>query len=305
MSLTRRQHYVWRHYLEGWASNGAIAVVRRDGPSFMSNPANIGQQRDFYRLPYLSAEDEIFAEKMINAPGTNESLVKLNMGWLDSFAGPSRLRRLLETRGVTDETLEKAICAIEIQTEEYLHSQIEGPAAKFLIDLRAGDSSFWETDADAQDFAFFISLQHFRTKAMRERVLSKTDSRFVGHAARIWPILRLVFATNLGWSLYSERKRWHIRVLSALGNVRFITGDQPIVNLFSQPVRHDDLAMYYPISPDRAALLELRGASSPIGSDDQLDEATVEDLNRKIVKGSHEQAFGSNLDYLQRLMCNT
>jgi hypothetical protein len=283
-------------------SSGTVSVVRKDGASFSTNPVNIGQERDFYRLAILSLEDEDFARKMIDVPGANPSLVKLNMGWLDTLAAPSRLRRLLQSRSLTDDTLEKAIRDVEIQAEENLHSRIEGPAKRHLEYLRAGDSGFWHVDTDARDFAFFVSLQHLRTKAMRERVLNVTDSRIAGQVERTWPILRLAFATNIGWSLYSDRARWQIRMLSAAEELRFITGDQPILNLLPQTGNEDDLALYYPVSPEKAALLQLRGAYSPIGSTDQLTDEIVEDLNRQVVKGIHEQAFGIDLPYLKRLM---
>lgn len=302
MNVTRRQHYVWRYYLGAWASSGVVSVVRNDGTSFSTNPVNIGQERDFYRLPVLSLEDEDFARKLIEVPGANPSLVKLNMGWLDAFAAPSRLRRILEARGLTDGALEKAIQDVEIQTEENLHCKIEGSAVRLLSYLRAGDSKFWDVEADALDFAFFISLQHLRTKAMRERVLGKADFRIAGQAERTWPILRLSFATNIGWSLYSDRTRWQIRVLSAAGKLRFITGDQPVLNLLQQTGSEDDLALYYPVSPEKAALLQIRGNYSPIGSTDQLGDDMVENLNRKVLKGIHEQAFGVDLPYLKRLM---
>lgn len=308
MNVTRRQHYVWRHYLQGWAVNGTVAVVRKDGASFTSNPINIGQERDFYRLPILSIEDEHFAWKMISAPGVNPTLVESNMGWLHAFAAPSRLRRLLKERGVAREVLENLIREVEIQTEESLHSKIEGAAIRLLSYLRAGNSGFWNVDADAMDFTFFLAVQHLRTKAMRERLLtlnktdSRIDSRIAGQVERTWPIIRIALATNLSWSLYADRTRWHIRVLSASEQLRFITGDQPVLNLLPLTGNHDDLALYYPVSPESAVLFELRDVESPIGPKNLLNDATVEDLNRKVIEGIHEQAFGSNLPYLKQLM---
>ncbi|MFG1243900.1 DUF4238 domain-containing protein [Xanthobacter sp. V7C-4] len=303
MNVTRRQHYVWRYYLEGWAGRGSLAVVRKAGDAFVTKPANVAQERDFYRIPVLTLQDEEFARKMIDIPGANPMLVKLNMGWLDEFARASRLRRLLGARGAIDEELKKAIRDVEIQSEESFHAKIEGPTVRLLEDLRAGSGEFWNIDGDARHFAFFLSLQHLRTKAMRERVLSFKGGPIAGEFERTWPIIRIAMATNLGWSLYSERTRWHIRILSASGKLRLITGDQPVLNLLSLTGGHDDLAMYYPVSPQKAALLELREADSPIGSNNELTDAIVDHLNRRIIGGIHDQAFGSDLDYLRQLMC--
>lgn len=241
---------------------------------------------------------------MIDFPKANPMLVELNMGWLDEFARPSRLRRQLGARGAVDEALEKAIRDVEIQSEESLHSKIEGPTVRLLEELRAGSSEFWNIDDDARHFSFFLSVQHFRTKAMQERVFGLKGSPIAGEFKRTWPIIRIAMATNLGWSLYSDRARWHIRMLSASGQLRFITGDQPMLNLLPLTGGHDDLAMYYPVSPERAALLELRGADSPIGPSNQLTDAMVDHLNRKIIGDIHDQAFGNDIYYLRKLMCD-
>lgn len=91
-------------------------------------------------------------------------------------------------------------------------------------------------------------------------------------------------------------------MLAAERKLRFITGDQPVLNLMPQTGSEDDLALYYPVSPGKAALLQLKGTHSPIGPADQLTDDMVEYLNRKLVEGTHEQVFGSDLPYLKRLM---
>ena len=47
---TRRQHHVWRSYLEAW-STGHIIFCLRDGRIFPSNVSGVGVERDFYKLP--------------------------------------------------------------------------------------------------------------------------------------------------------------------------------------------------------------------------------------------------------------
>ena len=54
---TRRQHYVWRHYLDGWqAEDGLVSSLVGD-KVVRTKALNIMVERDFYRLHALSDED--------------------------------------------------------------------------------------------------------------------------------------------------------------------------------------------------------------------------------------------------------
>lgn len=302
MQITRRQHYVWRYYLEGWAVQGRICVGRKDGKYFNANPANVGLEKDFYRLPPLSATDEEFIRGFIRKSSTNSHLINLNIAWIDNFALPSRLRRHLESLGPINKDLENAIREVEIQSEEELHSSIEGPAVRLLDNLRTGNVTFWNDDDDALEFSLFISMQHLRTKSMKKRVISAMDNTLRPIATRTWPALRTMLSTNLGWSIYSERQRWRMRSLSPRGRIKFITSDQPVTNILVMTGNSDDLALYYPVSPERSMLMELIDSESSVGSDDNLTDEMVDSLNRKILEGTHEQAFGGDMAYLKQLM---
>jgi hypothetical protein len=54
----RRQHYVWRYYLESWADidDGQIYCLR-NGNIFKTNPINVANKRDYYRLKEFTVDD--------------------------------------------------------------------------------------------------------------------------------------------------------------------------------------------------------------------------------------------------------
>ncbi len=302
MTVTRRQHYVWRHYLSAWETDGTVSVLRKGHPVFASNPINIAVERDFYRLPVVSRDDEAFARLFIEQTIKAKMLRDLALGWLNDFTAPSRLRRSLEAQGVQDAEIIPEIERIEIQSEECLHSSTESSVLPLLEALRSGSQDIWNNDQNAMDLAFFLALQHLRTKNMQHRTISAFGAGPTCERVKnIWPIFRLVFATTIGWSLYSERENWRLRILNAQADLAFITGDQPTINLLKGG-DHYDLALYYPVSPARATVLEAKHLPSAIGPDDNLTDGTVSDLNARIFAASHEQVFGNSARSLEKVV---
>ena len=59
---TRRQHYVWRHYLEAWEFKDGLTNCLREGRIFTSNPVNIMVERDFYKLSSVTRMEVKFLE---------------------------------------------------------------------------------------------------------------------------------------------------------------------------------------------------------------------------------------------------
>ena len=85
MTLPRRHHYVWRHYLEAWEVDGLLQASRNGGPVFSSSAANVALQRDFYRLPKLQTRDVEFIreviERMALTPEGKRQLVREESRW--------------------------------------------------------------------------------------------------------------------------------------------------------------------------------------------------------------------------------
>ena len=108
------------------------------------------------------------------------------------MAAPSRLRRLIARAGGLDPAIEPEINAeierIEIQAEENFHGGIESDAVRLIDALKAGRTEIWSDDDDARDFAYFLSLQHLRTKKMRDNVIAGFPAgQLRDAAARRWP----------------------------------------------------------------------------------------------------------------------
>jgi hypothetical protein len=53
---TRRQHHVWRSYLEAWSTDQIISCLS-DGRTFPSNVSRVGVERDFHKLQALTSAD--------------------------------------------------------------------------------------------------------------------------------------------------------------------------------------------------------------------------------------------------------
>lgn len=291
----RGQHYVWRHYLEPWTTDGSV-WCRRRGEIFKANPAKVGKQRDFYRLRELTDTDVLVAQAFIAK--SPEHVRPLHTNLLRTFALIPRLRHL-GAEGLKDDTLLAELDDAVINTEELLHGRIERHALDQLNSLRQGDTSFYDNDAEVADFLYFLSVQYMRTRQMRETVVSGMAARALGPYAdisRIWNLLSHVFATNIGWSLYLERKLYRPVILIAEGGA-FITGDQPIINTLG---RHDgtepeDLEYYYPLTPSRALLLTKQ---HNLDANVIVDRTETARFNQLIEKFAQETLFAVSAEHL-------
>ena len=128
----------------------------------------------------------------------------------------------------------------------------------------------------------------------RDEKISQDSQYLVAICVIEW-VMRNVLAANMGFSLFADRQRWRLRTVRAAGIRRFITSDQPVMNLL-EPVGHNDLALYYPLGPTVAALMEHLDNPGVVGEQTELDDDAVRMLNRRIFAFSHEQVIGTHPD---------
>ena len=132
----RKHHYVWRHYLEAWANDGRVWCSTR-GKRFLSSTENIAQERDFYRLQELSADDIEWVEKLVINP-MDPSLQVLVRGWVPHFRVFHDAKRAHEASGRSDPELERLLDEAINNLEEDLHAVIERKAIHLLAELKEG-----------------------------------------------------------------------------------------------------------------------------------------------------------------------
>jgi hypothetical protein len=66
-------------------------------------------------------------------------------------------------------------------------------------------------------------------------------------------------------------------------------------------VQDHEMALYYPVSPDVAVLLEHPDNPAMADPGGVPDDAGVHALNRRLFDYSHDQVIGNDLDYLRSL----
>ena len=254
----RRQHYVWRHYLEAWQGPDTRVASLLGDRLGSASPSNIMVQRDFYRVGALTAKDAATLRTLLLGDRTSPALRDLHRDLIDQFHRLSTLDAIAQV--VPDLPSEHRTAARNavIEAEERIHARIEQRAVPILGALRNEDAGVIHDDDASVDFFHFMSHQYFRTKALRDtierglRALVPADT-----AERIRHVFCHCTATNVGATLYRDRADFELLFLRSPTPEGLVTGDQPVVNLLTT---HDgtepaELALYYPLTPSLAMIL--------------------------------------------------
>ena len=249
---TRRQHYVWRHYLEGWHAHDMLVTSLVGDKLVRTKPRKIMVERDFYRLRAITPADAAVLRKLLMRKETPSALRRSHEKLIAQFQYLSDVHSVVQ-RNPRFSSADKAIVQdAAINFEDRIHGGIEHDAVPILRALRNKDPSVIHSDATAFSFYNFMSQQYFRTKSMRNAIQKVLNEIMPPDTAkRIRHVYCHCIATNLGASLYSDREKFELLYLQCPPEQTLITGDQPVVNILDT---HDgtppqDIALYYPLSP--------------------------------------------------------
>ena len=253
--MAQNQHYVWRHYLEGWNQGNGQVYCLRDDKLFLTNPKNIMVERDFYKLQPLTQEDTIVFKYWL-VKSCEPIMRRPNRTIFNDFKKIANANEVLHILNKISDKDRLRARNLALEAEERLHVAMEGSTIPLLEELRQERLQFLQDDTSSSSFFRFIAHQHFRTKGERDSVKEILSTLSPEHDfSRLHHVFCHCFADNFGGSLYVDRKRLEFVFLKDRSN-GLITGDQPVVNLaWRESMEHDDVALYYPLGPNLAVLI--------------------------------------------------
>jgi hypothetical protein len=338
MEKKRRQHYVFQAYLTSWATNQQVWCCR-DGNIFKSNTINIAQERDFYRIKPLNDYELKFF--LLFHKKSHPDVRKAMLDHINTYLSPLEWQKHIEQLEALSQLMpnkskdqsfeiEKIIVDLKNKVdvsinnlmEDYL-SDIEGESMKWIASLKESDCTFYYSsndekaktqgyyDDDRFNFLYFVSIQYFRTKALKERwitnfkpALSHPQWNSLGipkehiclenlHSLFMWE-----FQNACAYGL--RKKNAHLTILTNKTSIPFITSDQPVINLRAdyQDLSNEttELVFYYPITPNIAITINDENTEDRAN----LSLQEVEYYNKAIVKSSHQNIFASNVEVINR-----
>lgn len=265
--VTHNHHFVWRAYLKPWCENKCKNSGEEKYYIWWNNRKVVRQtdvfdilrKKDFYEYKTLNKLELYLLNNMYKKSGW-KGLEKTTV-YFDSI---TELANLLANDKFNGEYRE-----LLIELGETVQSMGEKIGQKYIDKLYIDDLSFFDVnEEDGMDFLFYLFMQYFRTKAMRERAslsltimnddIIKKICESELHEDIVYSIdwnniynygyIYLVNSVTYGYIHYG----CHIRLLKSKG-ARFIVSDQPVYNCSENKSKDYDL--FYPIDPNRAILL--------------------------------------------------
>lgn len=272
--IKKKQHYVWKHYLKPWSSNGQI-WCKRNNKVFKTSLDNIAQQRFFYKSEPLNDMEvqflKLFIKNKFHPTAINEM---------------STLFRVYQiTTADNDDYIRK--CGIED-----FHGVIEKQFEPLLNHLYNKNTTFLSKNTERNQFAFYIGCQYTRTSRMRQNLINSNMQ--LPKEIRIdiiGKVISLFFANVIGNWIHSYA---NVELIINNSGDDFLTGDQPVLNTKGNSKFDKTLTkmeLYYPITTTLAILIKEGEYNKEKVIDDKQE---IEYYNRLITDYSHEQIYSKN-----------
>ena len=301
MSVTKRSHFVFKYYLESWATDKLIFASMHSNPPFQVSVENIAHKRYFYKVTSFNQIEKQFLIRTIDRslpPDRYEFL----MLYLRCFEW-----RFMAQKALNLKNSEKS----NIQLGEDLMDEDEQDFIKFLDSLKDNNVAFCINNENIYKFYSLILMQYFRTKRMYNDLKKgmaeliceelKTERNELLNVQNLITPFRQIMSYNVANYLIKTQSKTIL--LKNNTPQEFITSDQPVLNTYvdySILNRHTDkFELYYPITPNIAILISNNDKYDKVSKID-LNIGEVDYYNRKIINASEMQVYCSKATALDR-----
>ena len=260
-------------------------------------------ERDFYQLHRLSRTDILVIKKfMIDQTGSSH-LRASHEKLLNQFIVIGETNDYIQRQPNADEAAKSLGRKLIIETEEQLQGAAEREAMPVLDLVESQSKHILVSDDNAFVLLYFLLMQYFRTKKMREKMtLAMQDMLTPDSARRVANLVCQFAAVNVAGTLFRDRRDFELIYLNSPLHGAFITGDQPVVNLLGQndDSPAEELVLYYPVNPGLAIVLapkkmQLKNISGSFGSAQQVE------LNDFMASRADSMFIAKSRDQLEQL----
>ena len=292
MSIVKKQHYVWRHYLRSWADEEIIwsSITKKQKPIQVSL-MGVAQERYFYKLIDLE-DDEIKHLSELIMKTSPPFARELNFLFLGLFTSPRK-----------GDMNKEEIREHEINLMENTHGKIENRGKKLLAVRTFEDFETLEKNNDHLDAILFLCFQYFRTKNMKKTVINGFKG-LIGEAfvEKAWNIISYILATNVAANIVIK-DNLKLQLIKNISRINFLTSDQPIFNLKNE-LRNEngiikEVELFYPITPNLAIKLFFNESQSKLFGQKEIEEEEVHCLNNEMVRNADFFLFSDSKENLE------
>jgi hypothetical protein len=298
MNISKRQHYVWRSYLNSWAAENLI-WCNRNGVIFHSQLMNVGQEKFFYEVMNMN-DEEISFIRLIGNSNNRPEMNGLIDDIINYFRTPALIENFLTSINIPDQESWNLHREAKVNAHEHIHSSLESESRIILDKLLDNNISVMDNETDKYNFIQYISFQYLRTKKQKNRIINMKlnlphNINEKINIINVWGPISVALSYQLAMGVIGHRKPFKLKILNNTTNINFITGDQPVINMRAvgkQPSTEvHDLDIYHPLSPKIAIIL------SPDITENRAknvnDPDVIKEFNNMIVSESLEQTYGS------------
>jgi hypothetical protein len=194
----RRQHHVWKRYLESWCIDGRLYCLR-EGRVFPNAPQNLAVESYFYRLDDLRDDDLALYRKLLVEKGDSYQK-KSHERFLSMVMAPIEMAeqvKQVDANPKLGPALQEFLEIYKTNALEDYYAGIEGEFGPILGRLLSGDLSVFSNDETAIPLFYFLATQYMRTKRIRDAFIKSFENASFD-IERILPLLALQYGENVG-----------------------------------------------------------------------------------------------------------
>ena len=288
---TKKQHYVWRKYLNPWKLRPEekkvwTYIIKTNKVEYISL-MDVAQESYFYKMYELSRVEILACRNLAKQ--------------LPSFVLPIAESLLKGYEAISYNMMsetDKRDCSLHAIDNMQTHFETMGSPllkCKSLCDLN--------NIRDKYQMVFYICVQYCRTNKMREEGINGyKDTPLKSELFRkAFPFISILVATTLGHNLVVGNPNTRYLFVRNDTSIPFITCDQPVINFKKDEVDENgnvlELELYYPISPSTAIMISQNPQLDEY-SEIIADESFVMEKNKKMCQNASLFIFANNEEIL-------